>query len=141
MQREREQSRQLHDQLVRMQQDQHGKIKEKSAVVRSKNRKVTELERSPKRQATMLTAKTSENNNLRAELQAVQRKLSEREKVWQQNKDLVTKNCGQAANIDRLKRQTEALQRKVEDLQSSQANKTGNLEENVPRVYKAHLQR
>ena len=51
----------------------------------------------------------------------------------------MTKNCGQAANIDRLKRQTEALQRKVEDLQSNQANKTGNLEENVPRVYKAHL--
>ena len=44
-------------------------------AVRSKNRKVTELERSTKRQATMLSAKTSENNNLRAELQTIQRKL------------------------------------------------------------------
>ena len=72
--------------------------------MRSKNRKVTELERSTKRQAAMLSAKTTENNNLRADLQAMQRKLAEREKVWQQNKDLVTKNCGQQAQIDRLKR-------------------------------------
>lgn len=89
---------------MRFQQEQHGKIKEKTAAVRSKNRKVTELERSTKRQAAMLSAKTTENNNLRADLQAMQRKLAEREKVWQQNKDLVTKNCGQQAQIDRLKR-------------------------------------
>lgn len=107
--------------------------------MRSKNRKVTELERSTKRQATMLSAKTTENNNLRTEVQAIQRKLSEREKVWQQNKDLVTKNCGQQSTIDRLKRQAEALQRRVEDLQAQGKSGNANLEENIPRVYKAHM--
>lgn len=40
-------------------------------------------------------------------------KVAERERVHGQNRDLVTKNCGQASQIDRLKREAEGLQAKL----------------------------
>ena len=43
-------------------------MKEKTAAVRTKSRKVTELERSNKRQQNMMTEKVKENNNLRSDM-------------------------------------------------------------------------
>ena len=34
----------------------------------------------------------------------IQKKLTEKERVYNQNRDLVTKNCAQASNIDRLRK-------------------------------------
>lgn len=47
--------------------------------------------------------------NLRMELSQLQDKLNEREKVYLQNRDLVTKNCSQQSQIEQLKRQKDAM--------------------------------
>ena len=93
-------------------------MKEKTAAVRTKSRKVTELERSNKRQQNMMTEKVKENNNLRSDMGQLRAKLAEREKVHKQNTDLVTKNCAQQSAIDRLKRRCDDLQKKSDDLQA-----------------------
>ena len=49
LQREREQSRQLADQLMRLQQEHSGKIKEKAADTRKKARKLHDMEKASRR--------------------------------------------------------------------------------------------
>ena len=46
-------------------------------------------------------------------------KLHERTRVWQQNKELVTKNCGQQSHIASLQRQTETLKRRIDELEAA----------------------
>jgi hypothetical protein len=43
-------------------------------------------------------------------------KLAERERVHGQNRDLVTKNCGQQSQIETLKRQAGDLRAKLEGM-------------------------
>ena len=62
-----------------------------------------------------------ETTSLKNDISIIQQKLSERERVHFQNRDLVTKNCGQQSHIDKLKRDVQALQRKVEDMHSEKA--------------------
>ena len=47
-----------------------------------------------------------------------QRKLEEKNKVYNQNRDLVTKNCAQQSVIDRLKKEVKEKNDKIEDLQT-----------------------
>ena len=42
-------------------------------------------------------------------------KFQERERVHLQNRDLVTKNCGQQSQIDFLKKQVEKLQKQLDE--------------------------
>jgi hypothetical protein len=49
------------------------------------------------------------------ELSQINHKFQERERVHLQNRDLVTKNCGQQSQIDSLKKQVEKLQKQLDE--------------------------
>jgi hypothetical protein len=57
------------------------------------------------------------------EVNQLQMKLQERERVHTQNRDLVTKNCAQQSQIENYKRQIQALQNKFEELQNEKQQK------------------
>lgn len=54
----------------------------------------------------------------RAEIDELKQKLSDRERVYGQNRDLATKNCGQQSQIDMLKKQVNDLKGKLEGMQN-----------------------
>lgn len=72
------------------------------------------------------------------ELATIKARLMERNRVHEQNKDLVTKNCNQSSHIDKLKKDNDQLKRKVEDLNQqlrSQEFAAQKTEIPPPRVY------
>ena len=83
-----------------------------------------------------------ENNQIKDEVANLRSKLNERERVYQQNKDLVTKNCGQASQIDRLRKENEELKRNMEQIKNDQrAQEMQKQDVGPPRVYRDHLQK
>ena len=74
---------------------QGAKMKETKEKSQLKSKKFVELEKSNKRQAGLIGKYTMEVNTLRQQLTENKKKLQERERAHQQNKDLVTKNCAQ----------------------------------------------
>ena len=59
---------------------------------------------------------------LKQEAVEIQKKLHEKDKVYSQNRDLVTKNCSQQSWIDRLRRDAKEKDRKIEEL-TNEANR------------------
>ncbi len=70
------------------------------------------------RQATLLDKRQKEIASCRMDVNSLQNKLAERERVHIQNRDLVTKNCGQQSQIDNLKRQMLQMTSKMEEMQT-----------------------
>jgi len=54
----------------------------------------------------------------------MQNKLSERERVHNQNRDLVTKNSAQQSTIARLKKEVSDLNQKVQSMSAENEKKT-----------------
>lgn len=85
------------------------KLKEKQETNKKKLKKASENSTQIIRQATLLDKKSKEIGQLRMEVNSLQMKLQERERVHTQNRDLVTKNCAQQSQIENYKRQIQAL--------------------------------
>ena len=100
---------------MRVQSDQAHKLKEKSGDLKKKSKRLFDMEKSYKRQTQLIESRNRENKQLTDEVATLKARLVEREKVHQQNKDLVTKNCNQSSHIDRLKKQYDELKRKLDD--------------------------
>ena len=58
---------------------------------------------------------------LKQESVEIQKKLQEKERVYNQNRDLVTKNCAQASTIDRLRKDAKEKDKKIEELLNEQS--------------------
>lgn len=125
LQKEREQNQQLRMQVLKL-NDQNNKVKERNSDNKKKLKGLTQLQTQNKRQAALLEQRQKEIQVVRMELGTLQIKLSERERVHLQNRDLVTKNCGQQSQIDHLKRQVQKLEETVNELQADR-QKQGTL--------------
>lgn len=68
---------------MRLQNEASGKIKEKAADSRKKNRKLQVMEKSNKRQTTLLDQRNKQNESLKKEAADLRAKLQERNRVWQ----------------------------------------------------------
>ena len=75
--------------------ESNSKLKDKQEMTKKKLKKSNENSTQIMRQATLLDKRSKEIGSLRMELGQIQNKLVERERVHTQNRDLVTKNCGQ----------------------------------------------
>ena len=89
-------------------------MKEKQDVNKKKIRKVNDLVTSNKRQQNIIDLKTKEGHDFRQQIDELKAKLAERERVHAQNRDLVTKNCGQQSQIEQLKKINNDLKNKLE---------------------------
>jgi hypothetical protein len=67
-------------------------------------KKFNELLIQTKRQANLLEVRNKEVTDLKMQLSQIQIKLNDRERVHQQNRDLVTKSCALQSTIDQLKK-------------------------------------
>ena len=115
LQKERENASSMHMQLIKL-QEHSGKLKDKQDNNKKKLRDLKSVTHANKRQTALLDLKTRECGALKDQAMEFQRKLQEKEKVYNQNRDLVTKNCSQSSAIDRLKREAQDKDRKVEEL-------------------------
>ena len=66
---------------MRFQQETTGKIKDKAADSRKKNRKLHVMEKSNKRQTTLLEQRSKQNESLKKEATDLRAKLQERNRV------------------------------------------------------------
>ena len=81
-------------QLLKL-QEQKSKMKDKQDVNKKKIRRINELTTSNKRQQNIIDLKSKECQMAKQEIDELKQKLADRERVHHQNRDLVTKNCGQ----------------------------------------------
>ena len=70
-------------------------MKEKQDQNKKKIKKINDLITSNKRRQILIDQKSKENIQARQELDELKTELAKRERVHAQNRDLVTKNCGQ----------------------------------------------
>jgi len=93
------------------------KIKDQKNDLEKKARRVMEVMTENKRKQQIIQEKTKEISLLKEQVEVLKHKAGERDRIYEKNKELVTKNTQMTSNIQCKQRNIEDLQQKLQEMQ------------------------